>query len=126
MLCCDFFFLEINIDFVLDTLPATNGDLLALHPKFPTCERNGVDQGVHNVLIHRHLFPNVQIIPQHKAMVSNLQAKKHTYDRRVQEVRNNNGDRVAIVHQYDRMHDLQEDLFHKVRCSISRLLSVCE
>ena len=75
------------------------------HEDFKKCERNGVDQGVHNVLVHDNMVLGSQIVPQRASRVANLQAK-------VAIVHNNNvlraSDRtpVAVVHQYDRFPDL--------------------
>ena len=43
--------------------------------KFPSCERNGVDQGIHNVLVHSNLIPNMKIWSQADGPVANMQAK---------------------------------------------------
>lgn len=79
--------------------------------KFPTCERNGVDQGVHNVLIHGGLVRNVKIFSQSNGLVANMQAKMARVDGQV--VSNTQGDKVSVVHQYDRNPKLQSDLFKK-------------
>lgn len=56
------------------------GEKLPTHPqlnvhKFPNCERNGVDQGIHNVLVHTRSIPSMKIFDQKSGPVSNLQAK---------------------------------------------------
>lgn len=47
--------------------------------KFPTCERNGVDQGVHNVLLHHGVLEEAKISiktwQQSSSPVANMQAK---------------------------------------------------
>ena len=43
--------------------------------KFPSCERNGVDQGIHNVLVHNKLIPNIKVWSQASSPVANMQAK---------------------------------------------------
>jgi hypothetical protein len=132
---------------------------LAQHSRFPRCERNGVDQGVHNVVIHlqtlqwRHNFiamrgidrelvksiPKIQVIiwAHAKSPIVNMQAgifkvslnsnepKKDPLKIRAPnlvflsnklEVLNENGNRVAIAHQYDRHHEFQQSLFAEVYC----------
>ena len=42
--------------------------------QFPSCERNGVDQGVHNVLVHKQLIRSLTIWSQYDSPVMNLQA----------------------------------------------------
>lgn len=42
---------------------------------FPTCERNGVDQGIHNVLVHSNVMSNVKIWTQSTGPVANMQSK---------------------------------------------------
>ena len=78
--------------------------------QFPTCERNGVDQGVHNVLLHQGLLPNVKVFSQSDdCPVANMQAKLMKV--RNQLVYNQKNVEVSIVHQYDRYEDLQKYLF---------------
>ena len=43
--------------------------------KFPSCERNGVDQGIHNLLVHHNLVPNIKVWSQANGPVANMQAK---------------------------------------------------
>ncbi len=76
---------------------------------FPQCERNGVDQGVHNVLVHLRLIDGLRVIGQADGPVANMQAK-------VAEVKNfavfnKRGELSAVVHQYDRHAALQKKLF---------------
>mmetsp|Transcript_21615 Transcript_21615/g.30983 ORF Transcript_21615/g.30983 Transcript_21615/m.30983 type:complete len:498 (+) Transcript_21615:3-1496(+) len=78
---------------------------------FPSCERNGVDQGIHNVLIHSNVLPNVKIWQQSTSPVANMQSKLAII--RNQVVYNKAGEKVAVVHQYDRNSDLQKYLFEK-------------
>ena len=99
-----------------------------LGSNFPKCERNGVDQGVHNVLVHKKLIPNMKVFKQADGPVANLQAKLS----RVQgtQVFNQAGKLVAVVHQYDRYPELQKKLFAEVssiilsflRCYLDSLL----
>mmetsp|Transcript_26200 Transcript_26200/g.38816 ORF Transcript_26200/g.38816 Transcript_26200/m.38816 type:complete len:481 (+) Transcript_26200:100-1542(+) len=77
--------------------------------KFPMCERNGVDQGVHNVLVHTGRVPNLHIWGQSDSPVLNLQAKVARVEGMT--VHNKKGELAAVVHQYDRYPDLQKALF---------------
>jgi len=79
--------------------------------KFPRCERNGVDQGIHNVLVHKKVISFLKIFSQSDGPVANLQAQRARV--RDGEVFNQNGDLVPVVHQYDRRPDLQKALFGK-------------
>lgn len=77
--------------------------------KFPKCERNGVDQGIHNVLVHQQMIPGLKIWSHTDGPVANLQAQKSRINSG--KVFNQVGDTVAVVHQYDRRPDLQKLLF---------------
>jgi hypothetical protein len=79
---------------------------------FPTCERNGVDQGLHNVLVYTKQIQNLQIWSQANSPVLNLQAKVARVEG--MKVSNMKGAVVAVVHQYDRYPDLQRLLFKEV------------
>ncbi len=46
----------------------------AIDSKFPKCERNGVDQGVHNALLHLHFLDPVQVKYADTFPVVNLQS----------------------------------------------------
>lgn len=85
-----------------------------LSPKFPSCERNGVDQGVHNVLVHSDLIPHLTIFSQSNGQVANLQAGVARVTSN-NEIVNGQGRKVDIAHQYDRNAILQQWLFKKVR-----------
>ena len=80
--------------------------------RFPTCERNGVDQGAHNVLVHTNKLQNAIVWSQHNSPVANMQAKVAGI--RNNRVFNTNGDEVTVVHQYDRFPQLQTYLFSQV------------
>ena len=82
------------------------------YAKFPTCERNGVDQGVHNVLVHTSKIKNVKVFSQSSSPVLNLQAKMARVEG--MKVYNNRRELVPVVHQYDRYPDLQKALFKEV------------
>lgn len=79
---------------------------------FPQCERNGVDQGAHNVLVHTGQVKNIKIWNQQSSPVINLQAKRAVVKNGV--VTNLDGNLASVVHQYDRYEDLQRALFKKV------------
>lgn len=79
---------------------------------FPTCERNGVDQGVHNVLVHQKKIPNLTIWNQRDGPVVNMQAEMYRLNG--MEVKNMEGQLVAVAHQYDRNQELQKLLFKEV------------
>lgn len=79
---------------------------------FPSCERNGVDQGLHNVLVHTKQIQNLKIWSQSNSPVLNLQAKQARVDGMT--VRNLKGEAVPVVHQYDRYPELQKLLFKEV------------
>ena len=81
------------------------------YSKFPTCERNGVDQGAHNVLVYKGAIPKMKIWNQVDGPISNLQAAQ--YDLKDNVVYNRNGIKTAVVHQYDRSQILQKYLFKK-------------
>lgn len=81
-------------------------------PEFARCERNGVDQGVHNVLVHTRRIPQLQVKSQANGWVANMQAGRSSIDEDGV-VRNPSGQVVAVVHQYDRNRPLQERFFEK-------------
>jgi hypothetical protein len=90
-----------------------------LTDRFKQCERNGVDQGVHNVLTQLN-SPNyltqvpggIRRFTQSEGLVCNLQAGVMTVgDDYI--VRNRKGQVVPVVHQYDRDEKLMNDLFKK-------------
>ena len=95
---------------------------------FPTCERNGVDQGIHNMLVRTpFMIPNLQLKSQHdqKATIVHMQSNILTSENPPQSsqsesqpdkkkkkriVRNKGGELVSIVHQYDRDKELTSSL----------------
>jgi len=79
--------------------------------KFPSCERNGVDQGAHNVLVYKGAIPRMKIWDQIEGPVSNLQAEQYQLKENV--VFNRKGAKAAVVHQYDRSQILQRYLFKR-------------
>jgi len=80
---------------------------------FPKCERNGVDQGIHNVLVHTNQIKNFRIFNQATSPVLNLQARIANVDEKNGIVRNKEGRIAAVVHQYDRFPVLQQTLFQQ-------------
>jgi hypothetical protein len=130
------------------TMPyKSNNLLITQHPvstlvdisKFPACERNGVDQGVHNVLVHTNSIPHIKIFKQSDGFVANMQSKLYRVDSSSYNVyalpprgptggsstsssdtsEANSGSSpvntlFSIVHQYDRHPQLQSFLFKKV------------
>jgi len=76
-------------------------------PTFSSCERNGVDQGIHNVIIYDRNLPNVELLNLDSGFILNLQGwSKRDSVRNFENIQNDAGT-VPIVHQYDRNHDLQ-------------------
>lgn len=69
--------------------------------KFPSCERNGVDQGIHNVLVHTNQIDNLKIFSQASSPVLNLQARIANVDEKQGIVKNKAGKLAAVVHQVD-------------------------
>jgi hypothetical protein len=94
-----------------DILMGKKKSTLSQQSLFPQCERNGVDQGIHNVLVHKGMIKNLKIFSQRDSQVVNLQAKTAIVNGKL--VLNANGDKVAVVHQYDRYPELQKSLFNE-------------
>jgi hypothetical protein len=94
-----------------DILMGKKKSALSKQSLFPQCERNGVDQGIHNVLVHKGMIKNMKIFSQRDSQVVNLQAKTARVSGKL--VLNVNGDKVAVVHQYDRYPELQKALFNE-------------
>ena len=101
----------------------------ALANNFPQCERNGVDQGAHNVLVHTGALDHLQVRKwgQTDGPVSNMQSRlakltcrDGSADKQQSSctVQNRVGDTVAVVHQYDRYPELLRHLFQKVSLHI--------
>ena len=80
-------------------------------PQFAKCERNGVDQGVHNVLVHTGQIPGLRVLDQQSGWVANMQAGRALISS--SSVSNRKGQKVAVVHQYDRYRDLQKSYFER-------------
>ena len=88
----------------------------SLSPYFPQCERNGVDQGIHNVLLHAGIVPGLQHHSQStfpsvvSHMQSDLYAEVSTGTPPLVTSAGGEGKPVSIVHQYDRVESLQKSL----------------
>lgn len=111
---------------------------------FPHCERNGVDQGVHNVLVRTPgAIPHLQIWGQAEGPVANMQSQMYSFDQAaaVAAIAASKGNgvaltpsssapfpevlsvgsasappaAVAVAHQYDRDTGVQAALFKQVR-----------
>lgn len=88
--------------------------------KFPRCERNGVDQGVHNVLMHFGFTSNISIDFEPTAVFTNMQSSqtvayvplRNSVDKRVV-LMTDPPFEFAVVHQYDRIHEIQAVLLKK-------------
>ena len=83
----------------------------ALSDRFPRCERNGVDQGIHNVLLHTGLVPGVKFHTSltFPGVVSHMQSDLYATANSDEppRVMDAQGVAVSIVHQYDRIDGLQ-------------------
>ncbi|KAJ8602258.1 hypothetical protein CTAYLR_003638, partial [Chrysophaeum taylorii] len=80
------------------------------NPDFVNCERNGVDQGVHNVLLHERRVRGAKIVPQRGALVANLQARVAVISG-TRVLKASDDAPVAVVHQYDRFPNLAKHYF---------------
>mmetsp|Transcript_24412 Transcript_24412/g.33498 ORF Transcript_24412/g.33498 Transcript_24412/m.33498 type:complete len:230 (-) Transcript_24412:50-739(-) len=83
--------------------------------KFPHCERNGVDQGVHNVLVHARLLPSAKVEYPDTFPVINMQSSPEyaPSGSSSTQLLNNNDKPFSIVHQYDRITTFQRALATK-------------
>lgn len=90
--------------------------------KYPTCERNGVDQGIHNVLVYTNQIKNMKIWSQSNSPVLNLQSRSANVQGNI--VKNLNNEIAAVVHQYDRYPDLQKQLFKEVKHTLIDLFKI--
>lgn len=85
---------------------------ISIGSRFPGCERNGVDQGVHNVLVHKNMIEHLVIKSEKDGNVVNMQGRTATVSQKT--VTNSRGILFPVVHQYDRYPDLQKLLFAEV------------
>ena len=91
-----------------------------LKHNFPACERNGVDQGIHNVLVHNHLLPFHTPHTMELGLVMHVQSGEGLlYLMRDYVMYNAVGKRYSIVHQYDRRPYIQYEYMVKVKLCIS-------
>jgi len=74
---------------------------------FPKCERNGVDQGIYNVLMYNDTIPNVTIVPDGNGTVVNMQNGATHFTSKY--IASRSGRPVSIAHQYDR-HSVVKDM----------------
>ncbi len=72
----------------------------------PACERNGIDQGMHNYFVYSgELASRVSalvLVPNEDGFVATVQSMPALARDRAGRVLNANGDAYAVVHQYDR------------------------
>jgi hypothetical protein len=99
------------LELMTDVILATGKSDISRDARFPHCERNGVDQGVHNVLLHKQLVPYTKIWEKGLGPVTNLQAQLAKFENGL--VLNANEAQPRIVHQYDRIPALQTMLFER-------------
>lgn len=96
----------------IDLMAATLQGRSPLTHMFPQCERNGVDQGVHNVLLHSGLIPELRFhsAVSFPSVVSHMQSDPYTSLSTSDPIRVKDamGLPVSIVHQYDRNEALQQ------------------
>lgn len=88
----------------------------AIKHQFPKCERNGVDQGLHNVLVYNNAIPKMMKWDQSSGPVANMQAKVARIRKEADnelKVYNRQNQLSAVVHQYDRNTALQQFLFER-------------
>lgn len=107
-----------------DIISGEEKELVNAAEHFPHCERNGVDQGVHNVLVHafqrdlniRVLYPedfpvvNMQSGKEMTIISSDEAGRKRVYMTRQEENNPSQKESFAVVHQFDRDNDLQASL----------------
>jgi len=80
--------------------------------KFPHCERNGVDQGVHNVLVNAGLLPSAKVEYPDTFPVINMQSSPEYTPSSDSDTHlmNNANQLFSVVHQYDRITTFQRAL----------------
>ena len=83
--------------------------------KFPQCERNGVDQGVHNMIIHTKQLSPVTVKYPDTFRVINMQSSPEfvPVSEISTELRKSDNSLFSIVHQYDRVMTFQRALARK-------------
>jgi hypothetical protein len=95
-----------------------------LSQNFPSCERAGVDQGVHNVVVHLGLVEGLEIKSEAEYSLVNIHSSEvwnnpgmqlenlqtHTYDRTLNSI---NIQPLAVIHEYDSVVSLSSELAQK-------------
>ena len=82
---------------------------------FPSCERNGVDQGIHNVLVHNNILPYLTQHTMDKGLVIHVQSGEALlYLMRDYVLYNTRGEKYSIIHQYDRKPYIKYHYYVKV------------
>ena len=96
-------------------------------PDFARCERNGVDQGMHNVYIHLGKIRHMKVMEQGVGFVANMQASPAEVLRPGFTVVNQKQQLYAVVHQYDRKPDLTHEYLRRyVKWDRSENGTVCQ
>ena len=124
-------------DYLLTMKKLFNGEEMTFGPRnenhfLPRCERNGVDQGIHNVLVHDNKIKNLHVHTERDGYLVHMQSSTMSVING-DEVLDAQGKKLIVVHQYDRSFDLMRRLAAKyvtwidVRLSIATLnISVCK
>lgn len=118
---------------------------LSCRSRFPQCERNGVDQGAHNAIIHLGALKTLHtdhgdvrietvVWSQSSSPIVNMQAGLYrvvasgsdSSPAPTKQVLNMNGNVVAIAHQYDRNAEYQSSLFKHVILIIGVIMSCAD
>lgn len=98
-----------------------------LRDDFAACERNGVDQGMHNVFVHLGMIEHMRTMDQAAGLVAHMQATPGRIVKPGFLVVNAQDKPYAIVHQYDRDSSLtQEYLDRYVTWDRSENGTVCQ
>ncbi len=72
------------------------------------CERNGVDQGIHNVFVYTNRVPHTRLVPLESGPVASVQSMPYVTRDRFGRVLNDAGEVMAVVHQWDRSEALKQ------------------
>jgi len=111
-----------TISIYIDTMSALVSGKQPNLAYFPKCERNGVDQGVHNVIVHTNMVPSIhsKVFSSSDGPVSNMQSKLYELSisakgAEIKEIiASRSREKVYIAHQYDRNTEFQSYLFKRV------------
>jgi hypothetical protein len=88
-------------------------DLMANEIRSNKCERNGVDQGMHNYFLYSTKLEQVikkddiHILSNEEGWIASIQSMKRVVRDRAGMVLNDKNEPYAVVHQYDRVNQLQ-------------------